>query len=146
MELKWSRGGHIENLSIVLIAPLWNWNEGWELCDGCRTPGSNRTFMELKFVWVVGNASLVAVLIAPLWNWNFRLLAYHKIANDVLIAPLWNWNSSFKEQEIHCVVVLIAPLWNWNFRYNSPWIESDDRSNRTFIELKCVNRGYSYLA
>ena len=55
---------------IVLIAPLWNWNDGYEGMAFCRWTGSNRTFMELKLHKTVAMEAVMPVLIAPLWNWN----------------------------------------------------------------------------
>ena len=49
MELKFNAEDIIKAVKQVLIAPLWNWNEGAPVKVGAATVRSNRTFMELKF-------------------------------------------------------------------------------------------------
>ena len=70
MELKFVYYHLSRFCSLVLIAPLWNWN----LLAATLVVldiSSNRTFMELK--WSKRSLRLLkpsTVLIAPLWNWN----------------------------------------------------------------------------
>ena len=54
-------------LTQVLIVPLWNRNVGTELILN-NGPSSNRTFMELKYVYVMTVFVCDDVLIVPLWN------------------------------------------------------------------------------
>ena len=50
MELKWRKKHPYEFCGpIVLIVPLWNWNQGTSIEDDERAERSNRTFMELKY-------------------------------------------------------------------------------------------------
>ena len=51
MELKLVQAAVSEQLFVVLIAPLWNWNVGTG-APPFWVVGSNRTFMELKFAHV----------------------------------------------------------------------------------------------
>ena len=141
--------------SFVLIVPLWNWNSCGE-GHMSRVLGSNRTFMELKWLQGIGRAQRLAVLIVPLWNWNCyggQDTAVHRCSNRtfmelklisslliflvclVLIVPLWNWNGAGGVGVIIQAVVLIVPLWNWN-ETRVLIIDLDARSNRTFMELK----------
>ena len=51
MELKLPIGILPSIKSVVLIVPLWNWNQvNTNFLDGGE-PGSNCTFMELKLLW-----------------------------------------------------------------------------------------------
>ena len=97
---------------LVLIVPLWNWNEP----DGVAAlplVRSNRTFMELK--------------------WLYKAFLF--LVSSVLIVPLWNWNNRNAFDKTHRHMVLIVPLWNWNVIMYS--VKSVVRcSNRTFMELK----------
>ena len=123
-------------ISIVLIVPLWNWNNCWKKHLLLRL-SSNRTFMELKSRLEVIRRFNKFVLIVPLWNWNLNLTIVLASWMLVLIVPLWNWNfatlktpvaefssnRTFMELKWHQVFgtndkgwkVLIVPLWNWNF-------------------------------
>ena len=98
---------------LVLIVPLWNWND-WAL----SLLGSRRR-----------------VLIVPLWNWNIFLLRVMLQDLKVLIVPLWNWNSFARVSLVNKFVVLIVPLWNWNLLLVIIQ-RLKDGSNRTFMELK----------
>ena len=101
----------------VLIAPLWNWN----------------------FVPKMAHRRGKRVLIAPLWNWNSRVLKMCGWTRNVLIAPLWNWNDRSGQGIPAAFAVLIAPLWNWNLFRLIGIIIPFGRSNRTFMELKCLS-------
>ena len=123
--------------SLVLIAPLWNWNTSQIPSEFWLFWSSNRTFMELKYLLKLRMICQRRVLIAPLWNWNRNSSGQHSCQTQVLIAPLWNWNEcfvccsawyvcsnrTFMELKLgdRCLivtatVVLIAPLWNWNLQ------------------------------
>ena len=136
MELKWQQEPPpMRRAPPVLIAPLWNWNPG----DGflrLKLTCSNRTFMELKWQKTWRRRVRHSVLIAPLWNWNGDLVYIHGSLRIVLIAPLWNWNFQAKEIRRSLELVLIAPLWNWNYIETVIPDKADNRSNRTFMELK----------
>ena len=84
----------------VLIAPLWNWNQKENAAALKDYLGSNRTFMELKWIRRCSASQMLKhVLIAPLWNWNPRDRPWEPKISHVLIAPLWNWNNwCFYEQ------------------------------------------------
>ena len=97
---------------LVLIVPLWNWNS--IVAKTIFTlECSNRTFMELKFIWLTLMLRSFSVLIVPLWNWNLGRSFYLRLLDYVLIVPLWNWNTTTRTNgfSISC-------------------------SNRTFMELK----------
>ena len=123
-------------LDVVLIAPLWNWNAFAPSVNRETNIGSNRTFMELKSVYLQVFLLRHLVLIAPLWNWNMNEPIINWSLSIVLIAPLWNcvncslwrWSSNrtFMELKFRWYwsipllrYVLIAPLWNWNVRWRS---------------------------
>ena len=57
-------------MKLVLIVPLWNWNES----ESFKDPEDS------------------GVLIVPLWNWNARTGKSYAVKEYVLIVPLWNWN------------------------------------------------------
>ena len=76
----------------VLIVPLWNWNYSRKFNVSMNTC-LNRTFMELKRLYVSLINSVNAVLIVPLWNWNMQGHWQHLRPKVVLIVPLWNWNA-----------------------------------------------------
>ena len=90
MELKFDQQKWLQNLRVVLIAPLWNWNDQLMILIFPRFESSNRTFMELKFqmspFWIV----FPIVLIAPLWNWN-------EVAESILISEEASSNRTFME-------------------------------------------------
>ena len=92
--------------------------------------------MELKWQKTWRRRVRHSVLIAPLWNWNGDLVYIHGSLRIVLIAPLWNWNFQAKEIRRSLELVLIAPLWNWNYIETVIPDKADNRSNRTFMELK----------
>ena len=121
----------------VLIAPLWNWNDG----EGEEVRRSGR------------------VLIAPLWNWNATRRRtdctwYHR-SNRTFMELKSGWdhhprprtissNRTFMELKWRCgrlfspfLRVLIAPLWNWNCVI-PPLLLPLPCSNRTFMELKLL--------
>ena len=140
---------------VVLIVPLWNWNDltastnalstGFnrtfmELkCNTAVTQNTipfrfNRTFMELKFIHVRIRSRVVSVLIVPLWNWN--------IQGTTGESPCDCFNRTF--MELKCCIanssttdgtVLIVPLWNWN-TLRDPLKSAIYGFNRTFMELK----------
>ena len=58
----------------------------------------------------------------------------------VLIVPLWNWNMVLRLQPLVARLVLIVPLWNWNTIDVDRIIRDETGSNRTFMELKLVER------
>ena len=70
MELKLAYVSKLYTEPIVLIAPLWNWNNYLKRLQPHRFRCSNRTFMELKSRKMFDLYLEVGVLIAPLWNWN----------------------------------------------------------------------------
>ena len=95
MELKFYKAYYDRFGLVVLIVPLWNWNDwkefrepiisgvlivplwNWNIYSGvlwiCSTLCSNRTFMELKYQILKIMHYSTAVLIVPLWNWNLCL-------------------------------------------------------------------------
>ena len=145
------------NLTLVLIVPLWNWNEilkgllllnkGFnctfmELKFNIQTPKIksiwrfNCTFMELKFIYDKQHDFKYDVLIVPLWNWNRNTGTASMMRRRVLIVPLWNWNTAHPPPPPKGgYLVLIVPLWNWNsifpFCFFFTW-----SFNCTFMELK----------
>ena len=134
MELKWTHHPRPPHHHPVLIAPLWNWNRRR---DGVLRSwaGSNRTFMELKYLWEYDD-----ILEAESSNRTFMELKLISNRNadtpkQVLIAPLWNWNNLGRPFRVHPHSVLIAPLWNWNTLTGAP-SGAAVSSNRTFMELK----------
>ena len=135
----WNRDRHtiMTAVGIVLIVPLWNWNSvGREVAFAFKR--SNRTFMELKLLTLIGYLLSLLVLIVPLWNWNWFHLPQYRCPRNVLIVPLCNWN--------------VQQLTNFIVKYgcsNCTFMElksgSADgflfgiaRSNCTFMELKCL--------
>ena len=70
MELKLLADSKELRKHIVLIVPLWNWNEDMNEWAKAMGQGSNRTFMELKLVNYKWGGTMAQVLIVPLWNWN----------------------------------------------------------------------------
>ena len=76
--------------------------------------GSNRTFMELKYVLRVSNRFLVyIVLIVPLWNWN--------LTRDHKPPAREGSNRTFMELKLDRLIKVIIQV---------------KSSNRTFMELK----------
>ena len=59
---------------VVLIVPLWNWNDAKQQYSTDHE-GSNCTFMELKYRFGAVLSKETLVLIVPLWNWNLRVLS-----------------------------------------------------------------------
>ena len=110
----------------VLIVPLWNWNSRISSLFS-SFHSSNRTFMELKFVFEDFPDFIYFVLIVPLWNWN-----------AILNAHSCRWS----------LLVLIVPLWNWNTGRAYSRGTGTYRSNRTFMELKFARhpRSSSHIA
>ena len=102
---------------LLLIAPLWNWNSNHSVIFIHNTFPFNRTFMELKRLFLYTHSKKwYDLLIAPLWNWNLFIKSLCYVSSTLLIAPLWNWN-----------IVLITPQW-----CTIPF-------NRTFMELKRIS-------
>ena len=56
MELKWVDVAYLDAALEVLIVPLWNWNVEIEPFSEVGT-SSNRTFMELKFMFLNSSGS-----------------------------------------------------------------------------------------
>ena len=160
MELKCRRSESDTNLPAVLIAPLWNWNyvavvwsfgnnrsnrtfmelKSWRIEeDGEEDEGSNRTFMELKLIFPMfcntEETSSNRTFMELKWFSLFLVV----LSLCVLIAPLWNWNELRAGKEKSRGRVLIAPLWNWNCR-GACKLPPTNRSNRTFMELKFMQR------
>ena len=134
MELKFETKHHHSFRGVVLIVPLWNWNEGWEDM-GNGQEGFNRTFMELKYGLELVEIAEGVVLIVPLWNWNVDGRFNLPSIRAVLIVPLWNWNQAERNIVNWLKEVLIVPLWNWN----SGGVTNHKLQlgfNRTFMELK----------
>ena len=143
----------------VLIAPLWNWNNG--LID----LWAQMYCVLIAPLWNWNSATQsyscpgISVLIAPLWNWNLanwlnlfispagsnrtfmelKWTPWHRVRHRryVLIAPLWNWNLGAWGGRNMQSAVLIAPLWNWNQNGSNQWAKVVC-SNRTFMELKLI--------
>ena len=71
MELKLDKITRMDNLTRLLIAPLWNWNYLSSAFSQKSSMTFNRTFMELKhLILSVARRKAKHLLIAPLWNWN----------------------------------------------------------------------------
>ena len=123
-----------EQLMIVWIEPLWNWNSG--ITQGKAHHWSlNWTFMELKFI---SYANILKITVSL--NWTFMELKWNKAQQlpnhgRVWIEPLWNWNTAcrwarmgillfelnlygieitMREIQLPTSKVWIEPLWNWN--------------------------------
>ena len=79
----WNVNNIIQELDwrTVLIVPLWNWNCRFDSQEETML-GSNRTFMELKWLNNVGRNGKVYVLIVPLWNWNYEYLSCFHLRNS----------------------------------------------------------------
>ena len=156
MELKYYNYYDEYIMTLVLIVPLWNWNDRVQTLSGffCCF---NRTFMELKLTFASGTGTHPFVLIVPLWNWNptheaamflktcfnrtfmeLKLLTENlpRAVPTVLIVPLWNWNIVKNVNNSGNFLVLIVPLNPWNTGFlNAKRMPM--RFNRTFMELKC---------
>ena len=95
MELKSGCNHSSISKLIVLIVPLWNWND-----KDTKEP-----------VWIE------SVLIVPLWNWNKDTIADNK-------TTIHRFNCTFMELKCRSSIdwryiklcVLIVPLWNWNMK------------------------------
>ena len=116
MELKWAFNRSSIWARVVLIVPLWNWND---------KGGDPEEFKQM-------------VLIVPLWNWNETPRRYHHAWWIVLIVPLWNWNTESRPvtdmgQGSNRTFMELK----WRSRLTlQRWVLS---SNRTFMELKLRN-------
>ena len=114
MELKFARRINDCTLFVVLIEPLWNWNE-LRPSFVLAARRLNRTFMELKFHPARYRRYPQRVLIEPLWNWNIFFGIESVVGNRSL-------NRTFMELKLITQmdstgiepIVLIEPLWNWN--------------------------------
>ena len=85
---------------VVLIVPLWNWNDPAGADPAGPDPGFNRTFMELKLWFRYKHHWDTLVLIVPLWNWNTHGAEFGRPYYGVLIVPLWNWNLVWHFKEV----------------------------------------------
>ena len=101
MELKSKIMRDIRNFELVLIVPLWNWNE-IRAAPTSGTIGFNRTFMELKFVNGNVLGDYAGVLIVPLWNWNFPTFCW--------IGCTFGFNRTFMELKSFSVENLVSNL------------------------------------
>ena len=112
MELKRRINTIVMNRTIVLIAPLWNWNP-----SDCALSRSG-----------------TRVLIAPLWNWNniYQYGLFLLIRSNRTFMELKHQKRSDSSSNKW---VLIAPLWNWNYGLTATLWQMLC-SNRTFMELK----------
>ena len=130
-------------------------------CWESPAAGSNRTFMELKYMTSGLEFTLTTVLIVPLWNWNaqggqqdnrdggsnrtfmelkfFLTFTYNdaNLRSNRTFMELkwicWSWQTT-------SLFVLIVPLWNWNYlslNFSVAFL----CSNRTFMELKWKKEG-----
>ena len=79
---------------IVLLVPLWNWNNTNSISVRSSWMCFTRTFMELKLGSVQQQRAAIAVLLVPLWNWNITEPTPDNNPEPVLLVPLWNWNKS----------------------------------------------------
>ena len=118
----------------------------------------NWTFMELKCVSNITNATSSEVWIEPLWNWNkvfysniawmfglnwtFMELKYPMLAASQAALMRLNW--TFMELKLRLALwtndlmnVWIEPLWNWNREYYSVLLVFICL-NWTFMELKSI--------
>ena len=127
---------------VLLIEPLWNWNQETVCNNGWRCKTFNRTFVELKCIITTRFRST---------NWPFnRTFVELKYANAnlanvnaglLLIEPLWNWNSEHLDAILSRYVLLIEPLWNWNRFCGQQQQRGRQAFNRTFVELKSPDGG-----
>ena len=107
--------------------------------SGCTC--SNRTFMELKYIWTGYSLIRQTVLIAPLWNWNYQTrkpYPLHLRSNRTFM----ELKSLGRDANALSTQVLIAPLWNWNWLATDSFFKATC-SNRTFMELKSRMNGFS---
>ena len=126
---------------ILLIEPVWNWNNTNRTTYSAIVSSFNRTSMELKPAFVrcaplpversfnrtsmelkQRNDRVVTVklflLIEPVWNWNFTDEDRETLQLLLLIEPVWNWNTRSPVTMVGTSGLLIEPVWNWNL-YNT---------------------------
>ena len=131
--------------AFVLIVPLWNWNGILIVSLLSLISSSNRTFMELKFLFMlfVTSAKLRSNRTFMELKWEERHITFELMR--VLIVPLWNWN--------YIIIFLLSSLLCSNrtfmeLKSNRAGREARDwrSSNRTFMELKYRGGGFLFLA
>ncbi len=85
--------GYVLTISLLPIAPCWNWNNALLSWTNSLLVTPNRTMLELK----LGVAATVekyrsCLPIAPCWNWNDYIRYGTMMQQTLPIAPCWNWN------------------------------------------------------
>ena len=156
-------------ISILLIEPMWNWNDSVCLRSSAQLTTFNRTNVELKqrngsdnlprrgqlliepmWNWnrrcQIGYRKTHRLLIEPMWNWNVNGHGERNIKGGLLIEPMWNWNSTKVITWWYIVSLLIEPMWNWNsilrFIINIILFPF----NRTNVELKHAKPSLIYIS
>ena len=115
LELKYEpNGGSGKGLTLLPIAPYWNWNSDNRELPIWTVDPTNRTILELKFVWetntlvhesTTNRTILELKLELRVWEQNDTDYQSHHTGIEILelllmvlwlqmlpIAPYWNWN------------------------------------------------------
>ena len=156
MELKRHRIDYVYFCCMVLIVPLWNWNEVILLkvlvllCINCtvvelkprtlaqapiQRESINCTVVELKLYPWRSCAVMSPSINCTVVELKHREKTMLYLWCNVLIVPLWNWNEILRVKWLIGKNVLIVPLWNWNFRFVLV-VRPSSCINCTVVELK----------
>ena len=161
MELKHKLLSNSISISILSIAPEWNWNhQGQKIQIRFRQPinrtrmelkltislclrilkySINRTRMELKQGWMTAVRELFDAINRTRMELKRGKINGLKSDGMLSIAPEWNWNI-LRYHRYNCHNLLsIAPEWNWNNDYDLVRNDLKIAINRTRMELKLQN-------
>ena len=120
---------------LVLIVPLWNWNDIKHLHPSLYSACINCTVVELKQRANTSDNRAIVVLIVPLWNWNKRSRTGNneKRRINCTVVELKQPDAKINGSN---AMVLIVPLWNWNCRRWQSFCACLSSINCTVVELK----------